>query len=274
MAGDGDVRLPRPRKRFGQHFLTDPRSLRRIVDALAPEATDTVVEIGPGRGALTELLSAGCGRLVAIEIDRDLVAHLRAVYADRPDVEVVEGDALEVDWAALAGPSYLLAGNLPYYITTPLLFRVLATPRPRRAVLLLQREVAARLAAAPGSKDYGALTVNVQVTASVEVVSRVSAGSFHPKPKVDSAIVLLTPIAEPSLGPDEESSFRRFVQAAFGMRRKQLHRILRELWVPDAAKAKAILDGLGLESSARPEVISPSDFVRLFRATTISADTT
>lgn len=262
----GDARLPRPRKRFGQHFLTDPASLERIVSALAPEPADTVVEIGPGRGALTERLADRCGRLVAIEIDRDLAAHLRDRYAGRDHVRIVEGDALETDWSAVAGPSYLVAGNLPYYITTPLIFRILETPRPRRAVLLVQREVAARLVAAPGSDDYGALTVNVQVSASVKVVARVNAGSFHPKPKVDSAIIILTPLEQPVLGDDEEARFRRFVQAAFGMRRKTLLRVLRELWVPDAGRAAEILDTLGLEPSMRPEVVSPSDFVRLFRA--------
>ena len=264
MSNEGGERLPRPRKRFGQHFLADPRSLERIVEALAPGPSDTVVEIGPGRGALTNLLSPRCGRLIALEIDRDLVRHLREKYADQPHVEIVEGDALETSWGALAGPSYLLAGNLPYYITTPLIFRILTIPRPRRAVILMQREVAARLVAAPGSDDYGALTVNVQVTASVKVVSRVSAGSFHPKPKVDSAIVLVTPLTEPLLGAGEEEPFRKFVQAAFGMRRKQLLRVMRELWIPDSGRASAILALLGLEPSMRPEVISPVDFVRLY----------
>lgn len=270
---DREERLPRPRKRFGQHFLADPRSLDRIVEALAPEPSDTVVEIGPGRGALTDLLIPRCGRLIAVEIDRDLVRHLKDRYAEHPKVEVVEGDALKVEWGAMAGLSYLLAGNLPYYITTPLLFRILATPRPRRAVLLVQREVAARLAATPGSRDYGALTVNVQVTASVRVVARVSAGAFHPRPSVDSAIVLLAPLELPLLLADEEDDFRRFVQAAFGMRRKQLVRVIRELWVPDAERASALLAGLGIEPSARPEVISPPDFVRLFRAITTGPDT-
>jgi 16S rRNA (adenine1518-N6/adenine1519-N6)-dimethyltransferase len=131
----------------------------------------------------------------------------------------------------------------------------------------VQREVAARLVAAPGSDDYGALTVNVQVTASVKIVAKVSAGAFHPRPKVDSSIVLLTPLADLSLGPEEEDAFRRFVQAAFGMRRKTLLRIMRELWVPDAGKASEILASLGLEPSMRPEVLSPLDFVKLFRAT-------
>ena len=213
-----DARLPRPRKRFGQHFLTDPASLGRIADALAPEPSDTVVEIGPGRGALTDVLAPRCARLIAIEIDRDLVRHLTEKYAGQPHVEVVEGDALDTDWSAIAGSPYLLAGNLPYYITTPLIFRILEAPRPRRAVLLVQREVAARLVAAPGSADYGALTVNVQVTASVKVVAKVSGGSFHPRPSVDSSIILLTPLATPALGASEEDPFRRFVQAAFGMR--------------------------------------------------------
>jgi len=265
--------LPRPRKRFGQHFLADPRSLDRIVEALAPEASDTVVEIGPGRGALTDRLAPRCARLIAVEIDRDLVRHLRARYEGKANVEVIEGDALETDWGAIAGGSYLLAGNLPYNITTPLLFRILATPRPRRAVLLVQREVAARLAALPGSDDYGALTVNVQVTASVRAVARVSAGAFHPRPSVESAIVLVTPLATPLLGADEEDVFRRFVQAAFGMRRKQVLRVMRELWVHDAGKASSILAELGIPPSARPEVISPTDFVRMFRATAIRTGT-
>lgn len=273
MPGEREGRLPRPRKRFGQHFLADPRTLARIVEALAPEPTDTVVEIGPGRGALTDLLTARCRRLIAIEIDRDLVRHLKARYEGQPKVEVVEGDALITDWGAIAGPSYLLAGNLPYYITTPLLFRILSTPRPRRAVLLVQKEVAARLAATPGSSDYGALTVNVQVTATVRVVARVSAGAFHPRPSVDSAIVLVTPLESPLSGAAEEDAFRRFVQGVFGMRRKQLVRVIRELWVPDAGRAMALLTSLGLAPAIRPEVVSPVDFVRLFRATTIRSDT-
>jgi 16S rRNA (adenine1518-N6/adenine1519-N6)-dimethyltransferase len=259
-------RLPRPRKRYGQHFLTDTRALERIVDALAPAAGDTVVEIGPGRGVLTDRLRGRCRRLLALEIDRDLVRHLRERYADDPVVEVVEGDALEADWSALAGGPYLLAGNLPYYITTPLLFRVLARPRPRRAVLLMQREVAARLVAAPGTAAYGALSVNVQVTAAVTLVARVSAGSFHPKPTVDSAIVQVTPLDAHSSAIDADEEFRRFVQAAFGMRRKQLLRVVRELWQPDASKAAGILAALELAPSARPEVLTPDDFVRLFRA--------
>jgi 16S rRNA (adenine1518-N6/adenine1519-N6)-dimethyltransferase len=261
-------RLPRPRKRFGQHFLNDPHALERIAEALAPGATDTVVEIGPGRGALTDLLAARSRRLIAVEIDRDLVRHLRERYATRPGVEIVEGDALETDWGELAGTEYLLAGNLPYYITTPLIFRILEQPRPKRAVLLVQREVADRLSAAAGSSDYGALTVNVQVAADVRTVARVPAGAFHPKPKVDSAIVTIIPRSQPMLEPHEEVGFRKFVQAIFGMRRKQILRVVRELAIPDPEVAGQVLADLGLAPTVRPEVVSPGDFVRLFRLTT------
>jgi 16S rRNA (adenine1518-N6/adenine1519-N6)-dimethyltransferase len=265
VAGD---RLPGPRKRFGQHFLTDRHTLERIVDALAPGRDDTVVEIGPGRGALTDLLSARCRRLIALEIDRDLVKLLTARYEDRPQVEIIEGDALEADWSAMTGPSYLLAGNLPYYITTPLIFRILESPRPKRAVLLVQREVADRLTATPGTGDYGALSVNVQVSAAVKTVGRVSAGAFHPRPKVDSAIVLLTPLEQPWLGAGEETPFRKFVQAAFSMRRKQLIRILRDAMGLDADEAATLLSRLHIAGSRRPETLPPAEFVQLFRAVT------
>ena len=259
--------MHRPRKRFGQHFLTDRRSLERIVEALQPVQTDTVVEIGPGKGALTEILAGACSRLVAIEIDRDLVASLRQRFAERRSVEIVEGDALAVNWVGLAGDSYLLAGNLPYYITTPLIFRILESPMPRRAVLLVQREVADRLTAEPRSSEYGALTVNVQVAATVQTVAKVSAGAFHPKPKVDSAIVLMTPRPQPLLGTEEEKPFRQFVQAAFGMRRKTLLRLVRELWIPSANEAATVLSEVGIDPSARPETIDPARFVELYRLT-------
>jgi 16S rRNA (adenine1518-N6/adenine1519-N6)-dimethyltransferase len=254
-----------PRKRFGQHFLTDPRALDRIVDALDPASVPTIVEIGPGRGALTEKLLARSARVIAIEIDRDLVRHLREAHVEDSGLTVVEGDALAGDWASLAGGPYRIAGNLPYYITTPLIFRILQPPRPDRAVILVQREVADRLVATAGSSDYGALTVNVAVVAHVSIVGRVGAGSFHPRPMVDSAIVALDPLAVPLVEPDEEAAFRRFVQAVFGMRRKQLLRVVRELVMPDADAARKVLDELGLTPTVRPETLDPATFVKLFR---------
>src|SRR5687768_3214091 len=186
-----------PRKRFGQHFLADRGVIGRIVDALALTGSETVLEIGPGRGALTDQLAERAARVIAIEIDRDLVRFLRERYADRPHVRVEEGDALATPLEQRAGGPFVLAGNLPYYISTPLLFHALSAPRPERAVFLLQREVGERLAAQPATDAYGALTVNAGVVAASEIVSRVRPGAFFPRPRVDSAIVRVTPLATP-----------------------------------------------------------------------------
>ena len=260
--------LPRPRKRFGQHFLRDARVLRAIADAVAPPAGEptTIVEIGPGRGALTDLLVARAGRLVAIEIDRDLAAHLRTRYAGQPHVEIVEADVLETDLAALTGGDYVLAGNVPYYITTPILFHALRPPRPARAVYLVQREVADRLVAGPGGREYGALSVNVQALARVELLLRVAPGAFHPAPQVDSAVVRLTPRSDPAVTPDEEARFQRTVQEAFGLRRKQLRRVVRTIARLDAEGADRVLAAAGLDPEARPETLAPEAFARLLRA--------
>jgi 16S rRNA (adenine1518-N6/adenine1519-N6)-dimethyltransferase len=258
--------LPRPRKRFGQHFLRDRGVLARIADALQLTGAETVVEIGPGRGALTDLLVDRARRLVAVEVDRDLAAHLRARYADRPHVEIVEADVLQVELAALAGGDFVLAGNVPYYITTPILFHALRAPRPARAVYLVQREVAERVAAAPGGKEYGALGVNVQAVARVELLARVPPGAFQPPPQVDSAVIRVTPRDDPVVAADEEARFRGLVQEAFGLRRKQLRRVVRTIARLDAERAEAVLAEAGLDPEARPETLSPTDFARLVRA--------
>lgn len=258
--------LPRAKKRFGQHFLTDPRILSRIADGLAIAPTDTVIEIGPGRGALTEALLSRAGRVIAIEVDRDLVPILRTRWADDPRLQVVEGDVLEQSLGALAGGPYLLAGNVPYNITTPILFHALTRPRPARAVYLVQLEVAQRAAAAPGDEAYGALSVNLQAVAQVELLFRVPAGAFTPPPKVESAVIRVTPRLDPVIEADEEEPFRTMVQGAFGLRRKQLKRVVRTLWALDAEQAGAVVARAGLDPEARPETLSPSDFAALLRA--------
>jgi 16S rRNA (adenine1518-N6/adenine1519-N6)-dimethyltransferase len=263
--------LPRARKRFGQHFLRDRAVLARIVEALRLTGAETVVEIGPGRGALTDLLVERAARLYAVEIDRDLAAHLRARYADRPHVTIVEQDVLQVPLGALAGDDFVLAGNVPYYITTPIIFHALQPPRPRRAVYLVQKEVADRITAAPGSKVYGALSVNVQALAEASLVCRVPPGAFVPAPQVDSAVIVVTPRGEPVVGPDEERAFSRFVQEAFGLRRKQLRRVVRSLAPLDAAAAEAACVAAGLDGEARPETLAPADFARLLRAVRAAA---
>jgi len=258
--------FPPPRKRFGQHFLNDPRILTRIVDALAPTADETVIEIGPGRGSLTAILLERCRRVIAIEIDRDLAPRLRAQYADDPRLTVVEADVLRVNFAELAGGPYLVAGNVPYNITTPILFQALERPRPDRAVYLVQKEVAERVAAPPGSESYGALSVNVQSVAHAEVCFKVPAGAFSPPPKVESAVLRITPRADPVIPEAGEARYRSMVQAAFGLRRKQLRRVVRTIFSLDAEAAERVVAAAGLDGEARPEVLTPVDFARLFAA--------
>jgi len=260
------VSYPKPRKWLGQHFLTDPRILGRIADVLDITKSDTVVEIGPGRGALTEQLLARAKRVVAIEIDRDLAKLLREKYAGDERVTIVESDVLDVNLGEAAGGPYLVAGNVPYNITTPILFHALEFPRAERAVYLVQREVAERVIAEPASENYGALSVNLQALASAELSFRVSAGAFTPPPKVESAVMRIVPRADPLVSAAEEAPYRAMVVGAFGFRRKQMQRVIRELWGLGAEEAAAILARAGIDPAARPEVLTPSDFARLLRA--------
>ena len=240
--------------------------LAGIVDALALTGTETVVEIGPGRGALTDLLLPRAGRVVAVELDRLLAAKLRERYASDPRLTVVEADVLQVRLAELAGGDFVLAGNVPYYITTPILFQALERPRPARAVYLVQREVAERVVAAPGGKAYGALSVNVQAVARSEILRHVPPGAFVPPPKVDSAVMRVTPLDEPVIAPAEEGGFRAFVQQLFTMRRKQMRRVLRSVAALDAAHAEAALGAAGVDPDARPETLDPATLARVYRA--------
>lgn len=264
--GPRPERLPAPRKRFGQHFLKDARVLDGIAGALGDLTGRTVVEIGPGRGALTDRLVAQAGRVIAVEVDRDLVQHLRTRYADQRHVEIVEGDVLKLSLAELANGPFVLAGNVPYYITTPIIFHALEVPRPDVAVYLVQKEVAERMAAPPGSKTYGALSVNLQALVDVAFVRHVAPSAFNPPPAVDSAVVRLTPRSDPVVEPVLEARFRSFVLAAFGLRRKQLIRVVRTVATLDAERALAVITSCGLSPEARPETLTPADFAALVRA--------
>ena len=255
--------MPRAKRRLGQHFLTDPRILQRIADALGATTADTVLEVGPGPGGLTEVLAASAGRLVAVEKDADLVP---ALHGRVPTATIVEADALEADWHALGGPDFLVAGNIPYNITSPLIDKALMPPRPRRIVFLVQKEVAERVGAAPGSEAYGALSVGVQAVARAERLFTVPAGAFHPRPKVDSAVLRLTPLALPVVSDEELARFRRLVVGLFGFRRKQLGRGLRELTGWEAARVQAALAAVGIAVSDRPETVTPAGFAELLRA--------
>jgi 16S rRNA (adenine1518-N6/adenine1519-N6)-dimethyltransferase len=258
--------LPPARKSLGQHFLTDRRILGRIADALQLQGGETVVEIGPGRGALTDILAERAGRLIAVEVDRALAAILRERYARRSNVLIAEADVLQVSLGALAAGPYVLVGNVPYYITTPILFHALEHPRAERSVYLVQREVADRLTAVPGRKEYGALTVNVAAVARAEMLFKVPAGAFSPPPKVESAVVRITPLATPHVTHEEEEPLRKLVQGAFGMRRKQMRRVIRTLRSLGAEEADVVLGAAGIDPEARPETLSVEQFVKLLRS--------
>ncbi|HEX9085219.1 MAG TPA: 16S rRNA (adenine(1518)-N(6)/adenine(1519)-N(6))-dimethyltransferase RsmA [Gemmatimonadaceae bacterium] len=264
-APGGRGRHPPALKKFGQHFLSDEKILTAIVDALAPTPADTVVEIGPGRGSLTEILAQRSGRLIAVEIDRALARELRDKYSGQANVEIVEGDFLEADLRGAAGDDFLLIGNVPYNITTPIVFRSLEPPIPRRSVFLVQLEVAERMAAREDTESYGALSVNVAAVAHVEQVMTVPARAFRPPPKVESAVVRLTPRARPLVPVESLPAFRAFVQAAFGLRRKQMQRVLRTARGLSPEQVAGLLERAGIDPIARPEVISPERFAGLFR---------
>jgi len=221
--------------------------------AVCPEPCDLVIEIGPGRGALTRKLLERARRVIAIEIDPYLAAHLRQRFAGAEGLQVIEQDVLETDLRQW-GPAPI-AGNLPYYITSPILDHVLDA-RPARAVFLLQKEVAERLSAQPGSRDYGYLTVRTAFCARVKKLSDVPPAAFHPPPKVDSAVVLVEPHAPPA-GIADSAAFLRFVAQCFRYKRKTLRNNLAGLC------EKSVLDTLA-ESSCRAEQLSLDDFVRLW----------
>jgi len=263
-----------PRQRLGQHFLSDPGILRKIADALDPAPDDVVLEIGAGKGSLTVVVAPRVRTVIGIEADRRLAeqCRLRIAECGMTNVQIVEGDALRADWPALVNahsafriPQWKLIGNIPYNITTPLIEKALTPLYPERIVFLMQAEVAERLAARPGSKPYGGLSVGVQAQARVERLFAVRAGAFQPPPRVDSAVVRLTPLAEPLIPPGDVRAFRRFVTACFSRRRKQLRNVVAGALARPTAVVAAGLASLGLDPAARPETLAPADFVRLLR---------
>lgn len=255
------------RKSLGQHFLRDRNILQRIVDGLELTGTETVVEIGPGRGGLSDLLLPRAKRLILIEYDRALAKLLEERYAAHQSVTVLCRDVLDVGLAEAAGSEpFVLIGNIPYNLTTPILFHALERPRPGRSVFLVQREVAERIVAEPNSSSYGALSVNVQALTWPTLLFRVKAGAFEPPPKVESAVVRLDPRDVAVVAPVDEAAYSRFVQEAFGQRRKQLRRVLRSILNWPAPEVDQLLANTRLTAAARPETLSPEDFARLFRA--------
>jgi 16S rRNA (adenine1518-N6/adenine1519-N6)-dimethyltransferase len=259
----------RARKRFGQHFL-EPAWVAKLVAAIAPQPGDTFLEIGPGRGALTTALAARAGRLVAVEIDRDLAAALPERVP--PTVRVVEGDFLEIDLAALLAGERLplrVAGNLPYNVATPILATILAAAAGggvfADATVMLQKEVADRLVAAPGSADYGPLALAVALDADAESLLTLPPGAFRPPPKVTSAVVQLR-FRPPAVDVGDRAVFSRLVRGAFQQRRKT---ILNALGPPAATLGREASDLLlraGVDPKIRPGDLSLEGFAALSRA--------
>jgi len=247
------------RKRFGQHFLHDRGVLERIAREVAPRAGDALVEIGPGRGALTEMLIGKSDRLDCIEIDRDLAAALTQRWGATPGFTLHTGDALEFDFAALAalrGRRLRVIGNLPYNISTPLLFHIAAAHEHIDDLhVMLQKEVIDRIAAAPGSGEYGRLTVMLAPWIETTPLFDVGPGAFTPPPRVWSAVARLTIRRAPAF--DVPEAFARTVSAAFSQRRKTLRNALRSIVDVDEIVAAGIDPGL------RPEMLSPADFAKI-----------
>ncbi|HET7370981.1 MAG TPA: 16S rRNA (adenine(1518)-N(6)/adenine(1519)-N(6))-dimethyltransferase RsmA [Gammaproteobacteria bacterium] len=249
----------RPRKRFGQHFLHDASVITRIIAAIAPQAGDRLVEIGPGLGALTRPLLEAHGRLDAVELDRDVIPLLEAHCAGAGELHVHQQDALRTDFRGFAdGHRLRLVGNLPYNISTPLLFHLLAQADVIDDMhFMLQREVVDRICAAPNTRAYGRLTVMIASAARAERLLTVKPGAFRPPPAVDSAVVRLTPWREPPFAFGDRKRFAAIVAQAFSQRRKTLRNALKNTISVETISAA------GIDPGARAETLAPADFGRL-----------
>jgi 16S rRNA (adenine1518-N6/adenine1519-N6)-dimethyltransferase len=250
----------RPRKRFGQNFLHDATVIDRIIRAVKPMPGDRLVEIGPGLGALTTPLLQAAGALDVVELDRDLIPYLQETLGPLGALRIHNADALRFDFRELAsaGEKLRVVGNLPYNISTPLIFHLIEQADVVRDMhFMLQKEVVDRLAAPPDTEDYGRLGVMVQYYCKVERLFTVAPGSFHPVPKVDSAVVRLTPHAQPPVRVDDEQMFARIVAQGFSQRRKTLRNTLRGLV---EAEVMAALD---IDPGRRAETLSLAEFAAL-----------
>jgi len=260
--------LPRAKRSLGQNFLVDPNLQRKIVASLDPGPGDEVLEIGPGAGALTRHLAGKVRRLVLVELDNDLAARLRDEFAGEPSVEVINEDVLGVPLERISpDPAKLkVIGNIPYNITTPILFSLLERrPRPAVIVLMVQREVADRILEKAGTKTYGALAVGVQAVADATRVLNVSREAFRPVPDVMSSVVRIVPHDPPRLAPAQEAALRELTRAAFQQRRKQFQRILRDAYHLSPEQVEEIGRAAGMNLVQRPETFPAQKFIDLSR---------
>lgn len=246
------------RKKLGQHFLFDPNILRRIMRAGKVTSEDTVVEIGPGLGTLTKILSENAGKVIAIELDRKLADKLEETFASSANVEIIRADALKFPYDSING-TFKVVANIPYYITTPLLFRLIEfKDKIAGMTLLMQKEVARRIVASPDSKEYGVLSISAQVRTKPVLKFTVPRGAFSPPPDVDSAVVHFDVPQSPHYENLDENVFMKIVRKAFSQRRKTILNGLKSL-----GGSKEALKIAGINPELRPENLNIDDFVRL-----------
>ena len=260
----------RAKKSLGQNFLIDPNYQNKIVDALNLREEDELIEIGPGTGAITQHMVGKVRRFTVIELDDQLAAALRDRYTDVPSFHLVHQDVMDITFADIAEniEATKVVGNIPYNITSPLIFRLLERAvRPAMIVVMVQKEVADRIVAPPGDKDFGALSVGVQAVADAERLFVVPRGAFRPVPKVDSAVVRIVPRRPYQLGANEELDLRELTRASFAMRRKQFQKILRSAagYELSADQVSSLEAEIKQPLTVRPEELSPAQFVEISR---------
>jgi 16S rRNA (adenine1518-N6/adenine1519-N6)-dimethyltransferase len=252
-----------PKKRFGQHWLTSPAIVDKIVDAAGLTGGETVLEIGPGRGVLTGRLVDAATRVVAVEVDRQLARALLGQYAGNPKISVVELDFLNADLDQLLPGRFTVVANLPYYITVPIIEKLLGGKgRVDRIIVMVQKEMAARMAAPPGGREYGSLSVFIQYHAAAEVLFDVPPGAFVPPPKVTSSVIRLTP-RTPPVALKDETAFFAFVKRLFNTRRKMLRATLRGMGHQEIV---SLAGRSGIDLARRPETLDMQELFRLYQA--------
>ncbi len=251
-------------KALGQNFLVDPSVVHDIIRGSGITKADHVIEIGPGVGSLTRALLEAAGKVTAVEIDKDLIPILKDELSGYDNFELIEGDVLKTDLRAVAGDHRVkVVANLPYYVTTPILLRLLEDDFPWESItIMIQKEVALRLNAGPGTKDYGSLSVLVAYYADTEMVRLVRPESFIPKPKVDSVVIRLDRRMTPRVEPRDEELFFKVVRQSFAMRRKTLHNTLKPLGIDPALMAQAF-QAAGIDPGRRGETLTIEEFAEL-----------